>query len=105
MPRQSRSAAAGQHSQAIIQACGDLLEPKRGDASCRKIDGQRDAVEAPTDCSNCWKVLSVRREIRMQRPRPGDEELHRAVSKYIAGFLMLGRNIQWGNAVNVLALD
>jgi hypothetical protein len=41
----------------------------------------------------------MRREIRLQRPRRGDEEQHRAVTKYIAGFLMLGRYIQWGNAV------
>jgi hypothetical protein len=39
------------------------------------------------------------REIRLQRPRRGDEEQHRAVTKYIAGFLMLGRYIQWGSAV------
>jgi hypothetical protein len=76
-----------------------VLRRTRGAASRRKIDGQRDAIEAPTDCSNCWKVLFMRREIRLQRPRRGDEEQHRAVTKYIAGFLMLGRYIQWGNAV------
>jgi hypothetical protein len=87
VPRQSRSAAAGQHSQAVIQARGDLLKPKRGNASCRQIDGQRNAIEAPTYCSNCWKGFSIRQKIRLQRLRRGDEKLHCAVTKDIAGFL------------------
>src|ERR1700692_2869871 len=73
VPRQSRSAAARQHSQAIIKTCGDLLDAKRGDASRREIYGQRDAIEAPTDRSNYWKVLSIRRELRLQCTRRGDE--------------------------------
>lgn len=47
----------------------------------------------------------MRREIRLRRPGRGDEKLHRAVSGYVCGFLMLGRHIQRRNAVNVLALD
>src|ERR1700674_2295 len=105
VPRQSRSAAAGQYCQVIIQACGDLLEPKRGDVSCSKIDGQRNAIEAPTDFSNYWKVLCSRREIRVQCPGRGDEKLHRAATKYFIGLLVLRGYIQRGNAVNVLSLD
>ena len=41
----------------------------------------------------------------MHGPGRGDEKLHRAVSGYVCGFLMLGRHIQRRNAVNVLALD
>ena len=89
MPRQSRSAAAGQHSQTVIQARGNLLEPKSGDTSRRQIDGQRNAIEAPTDCSNYWKVFFIRAEIRVQRLRRGDEKLHCAVTKNIVGFLTL----------------
>src|ERR1700680_2011027 len=36
---------------------------------------------APTYCTNCWKVFSIRQKIRLQCPRRGDEELHRAVTR------------------------
>src|ERR1700682_6217017 len=105
VPGQSRSAAARQHSKAIIQTCGDLLEPKGGVVSWRQIDGQRNGIEAPTDFKNWREVLYSRREIRVQRACRGDEELHRAPTQYIVGFLVLRGHIQRGKAVNVLSLD
>ena len=83
MPRQRSPTAARQKRETIIQARGDLFEPKRGSASCGKFDGQRDAVEMPTDRRDRGKAVTVGGEVRIQLSHPGNEQLHRATPQDI----------------------
>ncbi len=56
--------------------------------------------------NNCAKVLAVRREGCIQRPCPGDEKLHRAVSEENVWLLLMrARHIQRRDAIDELALD
>jgi hypothetical protein len=45
VPRQGRSASAGEQLEAIIQPGGQLVDAVRGDARRRQFDRQRNAVE------------------------------------------------------------
>src|SRR5271169_6720032 len=106
MARQRCTAASRQQPEPIVQAQGNLLEPKSGSARRRKLDGEWDAVEMPADRGDRRKVLSVRREVRTQRLRPVDEKLHGTVLKDTARLLrMLGRYPEGRNAIDEFTLD
>ena len=91
MPRQRSPTAARQQRETIIQARGDLLEPELGDASCGKFDGQRDAIEMPTDRRDRGEAVTVGGEVPIQLSHPGDEQLHRATPQDIRWLLPMLR--------------
>jgi hypothetical protein len=81
MPWQRCSAPARQQSESLIQAGQNQFGSEHGSTSRRKLNRERDAVEVTTDGSNRSKVLAVRGEVGVQRPRPGNEKLYSAVSE------------------------
>ena len=82
MPWQRGSTPADQQSKSLIQAGKNQLGSEHCGTRRRKLDRERDAVDATTDGSNRSKALSVQREFRAQRRRPGDEKLYGAMSEH-----------------------
>jgi hypothetical protein len=106
VPRQRRSRAAGQQAKAIVQARGDLLQPKGCDTSRREFDSERDAVESTRNRSEQLKITPARREVSVQRLCLGDQELHCTPSKDILiSVSVLPRNIERGNTIDIFAVD
>src|SRR5258708_13799096 len=89
MPRQCRSGPGGQQSESLIQAGKNQFRSEHCGTSRRKLDRERPALEAAADGSNRSKVLSLRREARIQRPPPGNEKLNRPMPKNATGFLLI----------------
>src|SRR5262249_41994973 len=71
--RNRGASPASQERKAIAQADGHLLGPHERGAGCSELDGERNAVELPTDLRDRWEIARLRREARVQRLRPGDE--------------------------------
>jgi hypothetical protein len=53
MPGQRGASGSGQQTETIIQTGRDMLNAQRGCTRCRKLDGERYAVEMLTDCDDC----------------------------------------------------
>ena len=82
------------------------MQPKRCDASRREFDGQRDAIELTRNRSDQLKAFRARREVGVQCLCPGNQELHCAASEDIViSISALSRNIERGNAIDILAVD
>ena len=79
MSRQRGPAAAGQQMEAIIQTSRDALDRKGANARRRKLDCQRNAVEALADLGDGRRVVLRQTECRAGRRRTIDEEAHRRI--------------------------
>src|SRR5262249_54917198 len=106
MPRQRRSGPACQQAETIVQARGDLLQTQRCDASRRKLDRQRNAVELPGNRRDQLKIFSVWREVTIQGPCPVDQQLHGAASENVLTLLStLAGDVERRNAIDILAVN
>ena len=83
MPRQRRAAAARQQVETIIEAGRKLFDPERIRTRCRQLDRQRDAVEMPANRRDRRGNALVRRELRLRRARPRNEQPHGAVLQQV----------------------
>ena len=82
------------------------METKHRGAGRGKLDSERDAVEMPTNRPDRGQVFRVRREIRIQNPRPGDKQLHRTMPQNVAWLCAKPhRDIEWRNAIDIFPLD
>jgi len=76
---------------------------ERNGAGGRELDGQRNAVQAPADCCDGRRNAPVRREVRLRRARPCDEQLNRAISQQILDILgAVGRHSERRHPVKAL---
>jgi len=105
VPRQRRAAAARQQVETIIEAGREVFDPERGRTRCRQLDRQRDPVEAPADCGDRRHGALVRREMRLRRARPRNEQPHGAVSQRVRRVLAaLRRHRERRHQVETLTL-
>ncbi len=75
VPRERRSVAAREQAEAVVETDGEILQPERRGAGRRQLDGEGDAVEAPTDRADDHRAARVRREAPVHRSRPRHEQL------------------------------
>ena len=77
--------------------------PMRSGTGRRELDGQRNAVQAPADCRDGRRNALVRREVRLRRAHPCDEQLNRAISQQILDILgTFGRHSERRHPVKAL---
>jgi hypothetical protein len=72
--------SAREEPETVVEPGGKPLYPERRGARCRKLDGQRDAVEATTNSGDPGRYARVRREVRRCRASPLNEQLDSAVA-------------------------
>src|SRR5262249_58555645 len=75
--RERRAVAPREESKPIVEMCSDLVHPEGGGPSRRQLDGERDPIEASTDRPRDRRGSRVRREARLHRSGPGDEQTDR----------------------------
>src|SRR4051812_12057471 len=79
LPRQRRPPATGEQVETIIESLRELFDAKGRGAGRGKLDRKWHAVEAPANCGDRVRNLSVGRETWIRRPRAFDEQLNCAV--------------------------
>jgi hypothetical protein len=67
--RQRAARAAGQESEAIVEASPDLVQREHLHPCRRQLDGEGDAVQAPADVYQCLEVPGLERKVRHREPR------------------------------------
>src|SRR5262249_23621720 len=80
---QCRAATLGEKIETVVEPSSELLHPERRGAGRRQLDGERDAVELPTDRRYGRGGLLVRGEMRVRRLRPRNEQRDRAVPQHV----------------------
>ena len=79
MARQCGPAAPREEPETVVEPGRKALYPKGRGARRRKLDCQRDAVEATTDSGDRGRNARVRGEMWRGRAGPLDEQPHRAI--------------------------
>jgi hypothetical protein len=88
-----------------VEAGGERLDAKRGDARRSQLDRQRDAIKPPADRRDHVYNAPLRRKMRVFRPRSLDKQPNGAVSQSIVLILgILRRHGQWWHRVDLLPL-
>src|SRR5262249_24491800 len=77
LPGWSGARAAGQHPNAVVEPCSDLLGRQHADVRGRKLDGERDASQPGADLRYRPRVAVGQAERRVDLPGSFDEETHR----------------------------
>src|SRR5882672_588253 len=74
LARDGVSAAAGEEAEPVIEPFGDLGDRENSYAGGRELERQRDAVQAAADSYHVGRVLFGKRELRLKRRAPRDEQ-------------------------------
>ena len=83
MARHCRATAASEEPETVVEPGCEALYSKGCGARRRKLDRQRDAVEAPTNSADRGRNPRVRRKVWGGCARPLDEQPNRAVAKQV----------------------
>src|ERR1700732_4611659 len=81
MPRHCRAMAAREEAETVVEPGRKTLYPEGRGARRRKLDCQRDAIEATTDASDRGHNAAVRRKGWCGRAYPLDEQPNRAIAQ------------------------
>src|SRR5260370_8667716 len=105
MARRCGPAAPHEEPETVVEPGRRALYPKGGGACRRKLDCQRDAVEATTNSGDRGHTALVQRELRRRRARPLDEQPNGTVAKRVPIIqpIFRGHSERWYR-VNPLAL-
>src|SRR5258708_359757 len=87
MPRHRRAMAAGEEPETVVEPGRKPLYPKGRGARRRKLDRQRDAVEATTNSGDRGRNACVRRKGWRGGAYPLDEQPNRAVAQRVLAIL------------------
>ena len=83
MAGQRGPAARREEPETVVEPGRESLYPKRRGARRRKLDRQRDAVEATTNSGDRGRRARVRRKVRRGGARPLDEQPDGAIAKRV----------------------
>ena len=73
MAGQRRAVAAREEAEPVVEASGDAVDTKRGDARRRQFDGERHAVKATANGRSSRRVSSVEHGARVRGMRASAE--------------------------------
>ena len=100
MPRQRRSPSAGQQTEAIVEAGGELRDAKGGGTGRRQLYRQRYAVELPADVAidrpDCRSSTDAAR-------LPRERAVNSWTAPYCHGSSPPGGHGKWRHGVDMLA--
>jgi hypothetical protein len=101
MPAQHEARASRQDVEALVEVRAQAVDAQQGNASGRKLERKRDAVEAPADLHDRLGVGAACRKPRIRGARAAREQLHRPVILPV-GALRVRRDCKRPHAKDVL---
>ena len=104
MPPESRAAALCEQAEAIVEPRRELLQSERRSTRRRQFEGERNAVEASTNCCDERGSFLMQREVRVCGPDPRGEQGYRAISQHGLQRRILRWNGERRQAAEPLAL-
>ena len=81
VPRVGGAPRAGEHPEALGQPLGELRRAHRPHPRRRQLERERHAVEPDADLGDRGAVVVVEHEVRLRRPGPLHEQLHRGARR------------------------